>query len=134
MTPLILLELVLVTGLPLSDIVTLIFMDIAMFVTLLVGALVTSAYKWGYYAFARAYDFTIGISSPFSFTVVLIFFNQYSLRYVLCLVDPLGSRSCHLWTVGHPAPFRIHKERSVPLPCLALVPNLLGPCRRRKRM
>lgn len=46
-TPLLLLELLLVTGLPLSDIVLTIFADEVMIVTGLVGALVQSTYKWG---------------------------------------------------------------------------------------
>jgi bacteriorhodopsin len=50
-TPLLLLELLLNTGLPLSDIVTVIFFDLVMIITGLVGALVATRYKWGYYAF-----------------------------------------------------------------------------------
>jgi len=50
-TPALLLELCLASGLPLSDIVTLIFFDLVMIVTGLVGGLVKSSYKWGYYAF-----------------------------------------------------------------------------------
>jgi bacteriorhodopsin len=41
-----LLELLLATGLPLSDIVTVIFFDEVMIITGLVGALVVSSYKW----------------------------------------------------------------------------------------
>lgn len=50
-TPLLLLELLLCTGLPLSEIITCIFMDIVMIVTGLVGALVASSYKWGFFTF-----------------------------------------------------------------------------------
>lgn len=39
-------ELLLATGLTLSDIVTVVFFDIAMIVVGLVGALVASSYKW----------------------------------------------------------------------------------------
>jgi len=53
-TPCLLLELVLATGLPLSDIIALIFFDIVMIVTGLVGGLVVSSYKWGYFAFGCA--------------------------------------------------------------------------------
>jgi len=53
-TPLLLLELLLGTGLPLSDIVTVIFMDIAMIVTGLIGALVATRYKWGFFTFGCA--------------------------------------------------------------------------------
>jgi bacteriorhodopsin len=50
-TPLLLLELLLVTGLPLSDIVITIFADLVMIITGLIGALVESRYKWGFFAF-----------------------------------------------------------------------------------
>jgi len=53
-TPALLLELVLASGLPLGDIITLMFFDILMIVTGLVGALVASSYKWGFYAFGCA--------------------------------------------------------------------------------
>jgi len=52
--PLLLLELLLATGLPLSDIMTTLFMSIFMVVVGLVGALVHSDYKWGYYVFGCA--------------------------------------------------------------------------------
>jgi bacteriorhodopsin len=44
-TPFLLLELVLATGLPLSDIIALIFFDEVMIITGLVGSLVVSSYK-----------------------------------------------------------------------------------------
>ena len=47
-TPALLLELVLATGLPLSDIIALIFFDEVMIITGLVGALVASSYKVGF--------------------------------------------------------------------------------------
>jgi bacteriorhodopsin len=53
-TPFLLLELVLATGLPLSDIIALIFFDEVMIITGLVGALVASTYKFGYFAFGCA--------------------------------------------------------------------------------
>ena len=53
-TPCLLLELVLATGLPLSDIIALIFFDLVMIITGLVGGLVVSSYKWGYFAFGCA--------------------------------------------------------------------------------
>lgn len=59
-TPLLLLELLLVTGLPLSDIVLTIFADLVMIITGLIGSLVSSQYKWGLYAigcFAMFYVF-----------------------------------------------------------------------------
>lgn len=57
--PLLLLELLLATGLSLSDIMTTLFMAIVMVVTGLVGALVHSDYKWGYYVFGIAALFYI---------------------------------------------------------------------------
>jgi len=48
-TPLLLLELLLGTGLPLSDIITVVSMDLVVIVTGLVGALVSSLYKWGFF-------------------------------------------------------------------------------------
>ena len=49
--PLLLLELLLATGLTLSDIFTTIFMSVVLVVVGLIGALVQSSYKWGYYTF-----------------------------------------------------------------------------------
>ncbi|KAI0328825.1 heat shock protein 30 [Cubamyces sp. BRFM 1775] len=49
--PLLLLELLLATGLSLSDIFTTLFMAIVLVITGLVAALVPSTYKWGYYTF-----------------------------------------------------------------------------------
>ncbi|KAK0548093.1 hypothetical protein OC846_004612 [Tilletia horrida] len=48
-TPLLLLELLLVSGVPTSTILLTIFMDIIMIITGLIGALVPSTYKWGFY-------------------------------------------------------------------------------------
>lgn len=52
-TPALLLELALASGLPLSDIITLVFFDLVMIITGLVGALVASSYKWGYFVFGN---------------------------------------------------------------------------------
>ncbi|EKM53781.1 uncharacterized protein PHACADRAFT_260297 [Phanerochaete carnosa HHB-10118-sp] len=49
--PLLLLELLLATGLSLGDIVTTAFVSMVLVVMGLVGALVPSTYKWGYYVF-----------------------------------------------------------------------------------
>lgn len=57
--PLILLELLLATGLSLSDVMTTLFMGIVVVVTGLVGALVPSTYKWGYFTFGAAALFYI---------------------------------------------------------------------------
>jgi bacteriorhodopsin len=53
-TPALLLELVLASGLPLSDIVTLVFFSLVFVVARLVGALVSSTYKWGFFVFSVA--------------------------------------------------------------------------------
>ncbi|WVF70347.1 hypothetical protein IAT40_005137 [Kwoniella sp. CBS 6097] len=58
-TPSLLLTLVLASGLPLSDIIALCYFDLVMIVTGLVGALVPSTYKWGFYAFGCAALFYI---------------------------------------------------------------------------
>lgn len=57
--PLLLLELLLATGLSLSDIFTTLFMAVVLVVTGLVAALVPSTYKWGYYVFGVAALFYI---------------------------------------------------------------------------
>ncbi|KAK4683811.1 hypothetical protein P7C73_g6409, partial [Tremellales sp. Uapishka_1] len=53
-TPALLLELLLASGLPLSDIITLVFFDLVMIITGLVGSLIVSRYKWGFFAFGNA--------------------------------------------------------------------------------
>ncbi|KAK7693384.1 hypothetical protein QCA50_002952 [Cerrena zonata] len=49
--PLLLLTVLLLTGLSLADILTVVFMGIVLVITGLIGALVPSTYKWGYYTF-----------------------------------------------------------------------------------
>ena len=49
--PVLLLELLLATGLSLSDIITTAFVASFLVIMGLVGALVPSTYKWGYYVF-----------------------------------------------------------------------------------
>jgi len=49
--PLILLSLLLITGLPLSDLFLTIFMVLVTVVSGLVGALTPTSYKWGFYVF-----------------------------------------------------------------------------------
>jgi len=58
-TPLLLMELLLTTGLPLSYIFFTIFADLVMIETGLMGALVESRYKWGFYAFGCAAMFFV---------------------------------------------------------------------------
>ncbi|TNY24233.1 hypothetical protein DMC30DRAFT_413466 [Rhodotorula diobovata] len=50
-TPLLLLELALTTALPLSQVFGLIFFDIVMIITGLLGALTPTRYKWGFFTF-----------------------------------------------------------------------------------
>ncbi|GAA5905361.1 hypothetical protein JCM6882_003137, partial [Rhodosporidiobolus microsporus] len=50
-TPMLLLELLLATGLPLSQIFIVVFLDLLMIETGLIGALVPSRYKWGFFTF-----------------------------------------------------------------------------------
>ncbi|OBZ75047.1 hypothetical protein A0H81_04248 [Grifola frondosa] len=57
--PLLLLELLLSTGLSLSDIFTTIFMAMVVVIAGLVGAFVVSTYKWGYFTFGMAALFYI---------------------------------------------------------------------------
>lgn len=49
--PLLLLSVLLLTGLSLADILTVLFMGVVLVISGLVGALVPSTYKWGYYTF-----------------------------------------------------------------------------------
>ena len=49
--PLLLVELLLATGVTLSDVFATVFAAIVLVVTGLVGSLVPSTYKWGYYTF-----------------------------------------------------------------------------------
>jgi len=58
-TPMLLSFLFLGSGVASSDLFVVSFMGIFAFVTLLVGALVTSVYKWGFYAFSVASIFYI---------------------------------------------------------------------------
>lgn len=53
-TPLLLLDLLLTAGMPTPTILWIIMVDEVMIVTGLVGALVTSSYKWGYFTFGCA--------------------------------------------------------------------------------
>ncbi|KAF7958573.1 hypothetical protein EAE96_002113 [Botrytis aclada] len=58
-TPLLLLDILLTAGLPWPTILFTIFLDEVMIITGLVGALVASSYKWGYFVFAMAALFGI---------------------------------------------------------------------------
>ena len=64
---LILLELLLATALNLSDIMTTLFMGIVLVVMGLVGSLVRSTYKWGFFTFGVAalfYIWSVYLSLP----------------------------------------------------------------------
>jgi len=52
--PLVALEVLLTTGLPATEVSATLFMQVVAFVSLLVGALVSSTYKWGYFVFGTA--------------------------------------------------------------------------------
>lgn len=58
-TPLLLMDLLLTAGMPWPTIIFTILMDEVMIVTGLIGALVKSQYKWGYYAFGCAAMFYV---------------------------------------------------------------------------
>ena len=64
--PLLLLSVLLSTGLSLSDITTTLFMGMFMVICGLVGALVASTYKWGFFTFGVAALFYIWSVIPFS--------------------------------------------------------------------
>lgn len=57
-TPLLLMDLLLTAGMPWPTVLYVILVDEIMIVTGLIGALVKSGYKWGYFAFGQ-YKFTI---------------------------------------------------------------------------
>ncbi|KAH8096795.1 heat shock protein 30 [Cristinia sonorae] len=57
--PLLLLEVLLTTGLSLSDILTTLFMAVTLVISGLVGALVPSTYKWGFFVFGAVALFYI---------------------------------------------------------------------------
>lgn len=62
--PLLLLEILLASGLPLSDIITTLFMSWVVVICGLVGALVHSTYKWGYYTMGAVALIYIWYASP----------------------------------------------------------------------
>lgn len=65
--PLLLLSVLLSTGLSLSDIMTTLFMGITVVITGLVGALVASTYKWGFYVFGSFALFYVWYVSSLSY-------------------------------------------------------------------
>ncbi|KAB8287900.1 hypothetical protein EYC80_010258 [Monilinia laxa] len=64
-TPLLLLDILLTAGLPWPTILYTIFLDELMIITGLVGALVASSYKWGYFVFAMVALFGIAYNIVF---------------------------------------------------------------------
>lgn len=102
-TPLLLLELLLGTGLALSDITTVIFMDLAMIITGLVGALVATSYKWGYFTLgstSRSSLSFIRVNGKRNLLTPLITIMISSVRLVLRLVGAHGPCSCDRWSPG----------------------------------
>lgn len=90
-TPLLLLDLLLTAGLPWPTILYTILMDEVMVVTGLVGSLVSSSYKWGYFVFA---------------TVALVFIAWnvvFVARMHAAAIGPNVSRVfliCGIWTIS----------------------------------
>jgi len=89
-TPLLLMDLLLTAGLPWPTVLYTILMDWIMVVTGLVGALVASSYKWGYFVFAMA----------------ALFFIAYNVCYVgLAHAKAIGPNvhrtflMCGVWTI-----------------------------------
>jgi bacteriorhodopsin len=89
-TPLLLMDLLLTAGLPWPTVLYTILIDWIMVVTGLVGALVASSYKWGYFVFAMA----------------ALFFIAYNVCYVgLVHAKALGPNvhrtflMCGVWTI-----------------------------------
>lgn len=89
-TPLLLMDLLLTAGLPWPTVLYTILLDEIMVVTGLVGALVASSYKWGYYVFAMVALFGI------AYNVVLVGQKHASA------LGPNVSRTflmCGVWTI-----------------------------------
>jgi len=89
-TPLLLLDLLLTAGLPWPTVLYTIFVDEIMIITGLVGALVSSQYKWGYFVFAMFALFYI------AYNVTMV-----SRKYAASL-GPEVSRTylmCGIWTI-----------------------------------
>lgn len=83
--PLLLLEVLLTTGLSLSDILTTLFMAVTLVISGLVGALIPSTYKWGFFTFGAAalfYIWYVPMDSPHFHHVLT---PAYNSRYVLLL-------------------------------------------------
>ncbi|EGO00578.1 hypothetical protein SERLA73DRAFT_178420 [Serpula lacrymans var. lacrymans S7.3] len=97
--PLLLLGLLLLTGLSYSDILTTIFFALVLVVTGLVGALTTSSYKWGYFAFglfslfylcyrllghSARFPFRAGAGSRTGFLVASSYLTFIWMLYPIC--------------------------------------------------
>jgi bacteriorhodopsin len=80
-TPLLLLDLLLTAGLPAPTIAWVIFIDEVMIICGLVGALVRSSYKWGYFTFGCAALLYIGRQKTFLFSSTTT--DTISIGYVL---------------------------------------------------
>jgi len=90
-TPLLLLDILLTAGLPWPTILYTLLMDEIMVITGLVGALVASSYKWGYFVFAMVALFFI------AFNVCYV-----GLRHARALSQTIGKTYmiCAVWTIA----------------------------------
>ncbi|KAF2727360.1 family A G protein-coupled receptor-like protein [Polyplosphaeria fusca] len=102
-TPLLLMDLLLTAGMPWPTILWVILVDWIMIVTGLVGALVQSSYKWGFYVFgcaALAYILYQLVwearrhSIPIGLDVKRVFFQCGTLTAVLWLLYPIAWGVC----------------------------------------
>ena len=127
-TPCLLLELVLATGLPLSDIIALIFFDIVMIVTGLVGGLVVSSYKWGYFAFgcaALVYIWFI-LLWPAMRSVTLLGPGKSNEAHLVMSSRRRSSSHASLASLTFRLQARLRHLGRFPLLCLDLLPHRLG--------
>lgn len=83
-TPLLLLELLLISGMPLSSVFLTIFWDLVMIETGLIGSLVESQYKWGFFVFG-------------CIAMLLVFYDLYFVGWTSAkkLDQGLGKRYMH---------------------------------------
>jgi bacteriorhodopsin len=98
-TPLLLLELLFITALPLSDVASTIFFGLVFVVAALIGALIASSYKWGMFAFSVASGLyvvfmllgpgrqsagVLGIDYKKTFLISAAYLSFLSMLYPIC--------------------------------------------------
>ncbi|KAL3420039.1 bacteriorhodopsin [Phlyctema vagabunda] len=88
-TPLLLLDLLLTAGLPWPTVLYTIMIDLIMIVTGLVGALVASSYKWGYFVFSTVSLFII------AYQVVIV-----GRAHARAIGTSKVYTACGAWTIG----------------------------------